>query len=209
MSLGTSTNAARTLHWWLLAAPSTPSTFQSRATTHDVDFFCRQLSQPHLGNLRDAGQYAVGRSSAPLSYNWLNNETARMPGVVENIDSLVEAAIAQNAVLCNQPGLRVVAALWNYAFIKKVSRITQGTGRSCDTYDAVAYLHQYITTTNRNQPVTFNRIQDWGRRYKALCPVEIIRQIAELYHRTYGRDGIAFSESSAARGGTRTGPGRR
>ncbi|EEY19832.1 conserved hypothetical protein [Verticillium alfalfae VaMs.102] len=114
---------------------------QSRTTTHDVDFFCRVLQQPRLGILRQAGQYAVERSSVPLSADWLNNATARMPGVVENIDSLVEAAVAQDAVLFRQPGLKVVAAPWEYAFIKKVSRITQGTGRQYDASNAVAYLH--------------------------------------------------------------------
>ena len=67
---------------------------QSRATTQDVDFFCKLLVQPHLEVLRSAGQYAVERSSVPLSKDWLNNATARMPGVVENIEPLVREAVS-------------------------------------------------------------------------------------------------------------------
>ncbi|CRK19281.1 hypothetical protein BN1723_013486 [Verticillium longisporum] len=131
--------------------------------------------------------------------DWLNKATARMPGVVEHIDSLVEAAVAQDAVLFRQPGLKVVAAPWEYAFIKKVSRITQGTGRQYDASDAVAYLHQFIATSNRGRPVKLPTVQDWGQRYKALCPVEILQQINDLYHRTYGTDGILLASRGARR----------
>lgn len=178
---------------------------QSRATTHDVDFFCRLLQNPRLETLRSAGRYAVERSSVTLSADWLNNATARMPGVVENIDYLVRAAVDQNAILFDRPGLKVVAAPWNYAFIKKVSRITQGTGRAYDASDAVAYLHQYIRTSNQDEPVSLERAQEWGRRYKALCPAQILEQINELYRRTYGVDGIVLvgGESSGQRRGRR------
>ncbi|KAH8689477.1 hypothetical protein BGW36DRAFT_401834 [Talaromyces proteolyticus] len=137
---------------------------QSRATTHDVDFFSHIFAQPHLDILREAGLYAIERSSAALSRDWLNNATARMPGVVENIDHLIQTAVAQNVVLMRAPGLTVVAAPWDYSFIKKVSRITQGTGRPYDGADAVAYLHQYIIRTNGNRPITVAQVEGWGKR---------------------------------------------
>lgn len=126
---------------------------QTRNTTHDVDFFCPLLAEPTLGIVREAGQYAIERSSVPLAPDWLNNATARMPGVVEHVDALQTEANAQRDVLFSKPGLTVVAAPWNYAFIKKVSRITQGTRRHYDASDAVAYLHQYITKVHSNKPV--------------------------------------------------------
>lgn len=165
---------------------------QSRRTTHDVDFFTQLLDQPHLAALRDAARYAVDRSDAPLASDWLNNATARMPGVVENIDALVQAAVRQDVVVFERPGLRVLAAPWGYAFVKKVSRIAQGTGRAYDGSDAVTYLHQFITTSNSNQPVAVDRIQRWGETYKALCPEEVLRQVNEGYRKVYGRDGIVF-----------------
>lgn len=79
---------------------------QSRRTTHDVDFFTQLLDQSHLVALRDAARYAA---------DWLNNATARMPGVVENIDALVQAAVRQDVVVFERPGLRVLAAPWGYA----------------------------------------------------------------------------------------------
>ncbi|KAG8417595.1 hypothetical protein J3458_005089 [Metarhizium acridum] len=118
-----------------------------------------------------------------------------MPGVVENIDSLVEDSITQNCVVFRAPGLKVVAAPWNYSFVKKVSRITQGTGRPYDASDAVAYLYQFITTRNSDRPVAFQTIQQWGHWHKALCPVEVLLDINDLFRRTYARDGITFRDS--------------
>ena len=148
--------------------------------------------------LRSAGRYAGERSSAPLSMDWLNNATARMPGVVENVDHLVREAISQNAKLFDRPGLKVVAAPWNYSFIKKVSRITQGTGRSYDASHAAAYLRQYVKTSNRNKPVPLERVQERGRRYKSLCPIEVLREINALYRRTYGADGILLAGAGSS-----------
>ncbi|KAK2594817.1 hypothetical protein QQS21_007445 [Conoideocrella luteorostrata] len=173
---------------------------KTRKTTHDVDFFCPLLSEPHLSNLRHAGRVAVERSPAPLSQDWLNNATARMPGVVENINSLVRDATTQNAVIFCAPGLKVVAAPWNYSFIKKVSRITQGTGRPYDASDAVAYLYQFITRKNTNKPVTFQTIQQWGRQYKALCPIEVLQEINDIFQQTYGFEGIVFLGQARSRG---------
>jgi hypothetical protein len=175
---------------------------QTRNTTHDVDFFCPLLTQPTLGIVREAGRYAVERSSVPLAVDWLNNATARMPGVVE--------AIAQNDVLVSYPGLTVVAAPWNYAFIKKVSRISQGTARPYDSSDAATYLHEYITKVHSNKPVPLAKIQTWGVKYKALSPVEILKQIDELYRQTYGVGGILFSGSggSGEGGSSRAGSSR-
>jgi hypothetical protein len=133
-----------------------------------------------------------------------------MPGVVEHVDALQREAIAQNDVLVSYPGLTVVAAPWNYAFIKKVSRITQGTARPYDSSDAAAYLHEYITKVHSNKPVPLANIQSWGVKYKALSPVEILEQIDELYRRTYGVGGILFSGSggSGDGGSSRAGSSR-
>lgn len=85
-----------------------------------------------------------------------------------------------------------------YSFIKKVSRITQGTGRSYDASDAAAYLRQYVKTSNRNKPVPLERVQERGKRYKSLCPIEVLREINALYRRTYGADGILLAGAGSS-----------
>lgn len=184
---------------------------QSRATTHDVDFFGQMLANPHLKHLRDAGRFAVERSAVPLSADWLNNATARMPGVVENVDGLVKAAVAQNAVLFKRPGLTVVAAPWNYAFVKKISRMAQGTGRPYDAADAVAYLRQVISSSRSKKPVPFETIQKWGKMYKSLCPVEVLHPVNDLFRRTHGVDGIQGlpGKGQSGAGGNSSGRTRR
>ncbi|OAA54609.1 hypothetical protein SPI_08855 [Niveomyces insectorum RCEF 264] len=164
---------------------------KSRNATHDVDFFSASLGGRRLQLLRDAGLYAVERSSVRLSEDWLNNATARMPGVVENIDHLIQSATRQNDVIFQAPGLTVFAAPWGYAFVKKISRITQGTGRSYDAADAVSYLHQHIRH-NGNKAVTIQQIRAWGNQYRALVPDLVLRQINDLYTQTYGQHGIQF-----------------
>jgi hypothetical protein len=79
---------------------------ESRATTHNVDFFSERLSDRRVQLLRAAGRYAVERSSVPLSDDWLNNATARIGGVVENIEDLLQQALEQDRVVFGQPGLK-------------------------------------------------------------------------------------------------------
>lgn len=164
---------------------------QSRNSTHDVDFFSAQLAGQTLHLVREAGLYAIERSSARLGEDWLNNATARMHGVVGSIDELLQIAVQQNDVVFQAPGLTVLAAPWNYAFTKKISRITQGTGRDYDAADAVAYLHQYIVR-HGGQPVPVPTVREWGTRYRSLVPDQILHEIDHAYYETYGRHGLLF-----------------
>lgn len=164
---------------------------QSRNTTHDVDFFSLPLSGNGLRNLREAGHYAIERSSVPLSEDWLNNATARMPGVVEHVQELTQAALAQNDIVFEGPGLKVLAAPWLYAFVKKVSRITQGTGRVYDASDAVGYLYQY-NSRRGHTAVRVEVIREHASHYRALAPDEILRQVDASYQQTHGHPGIAW-----------------
>lgn len=164
---------------------------RSRLTTHDVDFYSLPLSGTRLQNLREAGRYAIERSSVPLSEDWLNNATARMPGVVEHVQQLTQAARAQNDIVFEGPGLTVLAAPWLYAFVKKVSRITQGVGRVYDLSDAVGYLYQY-NLRHGNRAVRVGKIREQANHYRALAPDEILRQVDASYQQAHGRPGIAF-----------------
>ena len=164
---------------------------KTRNVTHDVDFFGATLDGRRLRMLREAGQFAIERSSVQLSQDWLNNATARMPGVVENIDHLIQAAVEQNDVLFSERGLKVLAAPWRYAFVKKVSRLTQGTGRTYDAADAVAYIHQHILR-HGNMPVPIGEVRAWGNQYRALVPDIVLHQINTLYGETYRGNAIAF-----------------
>lgn len=172
---------------------------QSRRTTHDVDFFSQQLSGQPLEVLRAAGLYAAERSSVPLSVDWLNNATARMPGVVENVAQLISDAKEQNAIVFRASGLTALAAPWNYAFVKKVSRISQGVGRAYDAQDAVGYLHQHILRKG-GRPVNVNLIRQWGDRYRANVPNLILDDINQKYHSAHGNHGIDFSSNVKPQG---------
>lgn len=124
-----------------------------------------------------------------MSVDWLNNATERMPGVVENIRSLVKAARRQNSIVFQAPGLTALAAPWNYAFVKKISRISQGVGRPYDVKDATTYLHQHIRSYG-GHAVRANIIREWGLLYRSNVPDLILEQVNQEYLKAYGRHGI-------------------
>ncbi|PGH15834.1 hypothetical protein AJ79_02215 [Helicocarpus griseus UAMH5409] len=164
---------------------------QSRTTTHDVDFFSQELSGRQLETVREAGRYATERSSAPLGEDWLNNATQRMPGAVENIPQLVPAAQRQNDVVFKAPGLTALAAPWDYAFVKKFGRISQGTGREYDPADAVSYLHEYIRR-HGGRPVHVKAIRECGKIYRANTPDLVLEMVDKEYLKLYRHHGITF-----------------
>jgi hypothetical protein len=172
----------------------------SRATTHDVDFFGGHLSPEELDLVRRAGQYAVDRSSAPLSDDWLNNATERIPGVMENVSRLFRAAEEQDKVVFDAPGLTALAAPWNYAFVKKVNRIAEGKGRPYDMHDALSYLHEYICC-HRGHPVHVMQIRRWGIVYLADVPDDVLEEVDQKHVEAYRRHGIVLT----TRGGNQEG----
>lgn len=108
-----------------------------------------------------------------------------MPGVVEHVQQLTQAARAQNDIVFEGPGLMVLAAPWLYAFVKKVSRITQGVGRVYDLSDAVGYLCQY-NSRHGNTAVSVGVIREHASRYRALAPDEILRLVNASYQQAHG-----------------------
>lgn len=98
---------------------------RSRNTTHDFDFFNNNFGQQEY-ELITAAAMAAQKKDKKLETAWLNNRTiVFMPIDLRN--SLTSEAIAQNEVVFEASGLKVVAAPWNYAFCCKVDRLA-GSG---------------------------------------------------------------------------------
>ena len=161
----------------------------TRQSTHDVDFFGTNLNNHQRRLLSEAAQYAESHSPAQLGGKWLNTETQQWlgPGVHRQ---LTDAAIQQNHVVFEAPGLKVVAAPWSYAFCTKVNRLMKYLHKPYDMTDAVSYLHQYIRTRNDDRPVSSRTIREWSSLFSIQLDRIVLRNANQEYRRRYGTDGI-------------------
>ena len=164
---------------------------RSRQTTHDIDFFGVHLNNHKLRLLNDAARYAAERCSAPLGTNWFNNETVLFLGQTLHRE-VTEAAYQQNDVVFQRPGLKILAAPWNYAFCAKIARLVSGVPRSYDLADAVTYLRRYITQTGGgSKPVKVATIEGWARQFRHETKRDfLLRNVNSEYRRRYRCDGI-------------------
>lgn len=140
---------------------------RSRNTTHDFDFFNNSFGQQDY-ELITAAAMAAQKKDKKLETAWLNNRTiVFMPIDLRN--SLTAEAIAQNDLVFEAPGLKVVAAPWNYAFCCKVDRLA-GSGllnaRPYDLGDAAAYLKRYLASIAKSKTVPKAEISAWMARFQ-------------------------------------------
>lgn len=139
---------------------------QSRATTHDVDFYNVALSQKEIALLRGAMAQAQ-KHDKTLSNEWLNNRTVLfIPKAQRKI--LTDEAMQQRDVVFGQPGLTVLAAPWKYAFCAKLDRLAGtalGGSRPYDLSDAASYLHQHLQKY-RLGSVQRTQVEAWARGYQ-------------------------------------------
>lgn len=162
---------------------------RSRQSTHDVDFFGSHLTHGQLELIDEAMQYAERMSSIPLGGGWLNNETQlHMAPDVRNF--VTQAALEQNTVVFQEPGLKLVAAPWSYCFVSKSQRLGSQYERSYDLDDAVNYLYQW--NHQGNESVTPQLIREFCRRYKRpTLDAAVLGRIQDRYQLRHSRPGIS------------------
>lgn len=91
-------------------------------------------------------------------------------------NSLTSEAIAQNEIVFEAPGLKVVAAPWNYAFCCKVDRLA-GSGllnaRPYNLGDAATYLKRYLASVGKNITIPRAEVLSWMSRFHLQRSAEI------------------------------------
>jgi hypothetical protein len=163
---------------------------RNRRTTHDVDFLGANIANYHRRLLGQAAKQAEMESSVPLGKQWFNNELEMV--LSSDVRELVTRhALAQNEVVFQAKGLKVIAAPWNFAFIRKTIAISQSRGRDreYDHSDAAAYIHRYVQKQH-GQPVTEATIREWARWYQVYVNPVIVTEIAQDYRKIYKKIGI-------------------
>ncbi|MCJ1391800.1 hypothetical protein MMC18_004667 [Xylographa bjoerkii] len=164
----------------------------SRGTTHDIDFFTPSATPEEAELLRGAAKSALTQSSVQLGGNWLNNSVVLFMPRALRVE-LTKEAIEQDDVLFHEPGLKIFAAPWKYAFCMKIHRIVEQTGKQYDVNDAARYLARYINKEDCNS-VTMETIMEWLMQYSVLAPTAIIRKVNIKYLTYYGKHGVLFAE---------------
>ncbi|KAK5624287.1 hypothetical protein RRF57_000003 [Xylaria bambusicola] len=138
---------------------------QSRAVTHDVDFYNIHLTPEDYELLIGGAKDAVKKENK-LEEDWFNNRTILfMP--LEQRPLLTDEALKRHEIIFKEPGLTVLAPPWNYAFCCKVDRLA-GSGvqkaREYDLDDAVQYLNQYLQQHELSR-ISTTTIETWFSQY--------------------------------------------
>lgn len=162
---------------------------KSRTSTHDVDFYNNRLTVAEFGYLMSAAKDAVGRDPQ-LNEGWFNNHTVFFIPQAQR-DALTDQAFAQNEVIFQHGGLRVLAAPWKYAFCCKIDRLAGGgvvAAQSYDLSDAVHYLARYLAQQKLTS-VPLATVKQWFTGYSLRWTANndgVIKRLNAAYKTKYG-----------------------
>jgi len=164
--------------------------FQSRQSTHDVDFYNNHLRQADYELILKGVEYARNRDPI-LQGEWFNNRTILFIPKAQR-GYLTDEAISQNEVVFERPGLKVVAAPWNYAICAKLDRCA-GAGingqRTYDYSDAATYLHRYLELY-RIRSVARSAILAWAASYTTTVTDAVLQELNTIFYSKYGWSAI-------------------
>ncbi|KAB8356500.1 hypothetical protein FH972_024083 [Carpinus fangiana] len=168
---------------------------ETRESTHDVDFFSSRLSDSQISLVsqagRDANAKCISKFGEQLGRKWLNNETTLYlgPSLLDRITRLAEV---QNEPVFTAPGLTILAAPWNYAFISKLNRMQQPEKKDYDPKDAAHYLRRYLQREGRDT-VKWTEVAQWGIDFGHETIKEADgAEVNEEYKRAYRVNAIDF-----------------
>ena len=162
---------------------------QVRRSCPDVAFFGASLENNEPLLVNNAARYAGQNNPISLGDEWFNNQTMlSLPPDVRT--TVTQEAIQQDEVVFERPGLKILAAPWNYAMCSKVNRLVlHDHVQQHDLSDAVAYLHYYIQGHDR-VPVTIATVKGWCQTYQKQTNDQVIKAVNKEYRRRYGANGI-------------------
>lgn len=162
---------------------------EDRVSTHDVDFYNSLLNKDQYRLLIEGVRHAQSKDGR-LVDGWLNRRTIFfIPASLR--ESLTKKAIQQNTVVFSQPGLKVLAAPWEYAFSAKLDRIS-GAGHSplgskhYDLSDAVAYIHCYLQG-RRLDSVRRSEVESWAQTFATKLSSSLLERVNAEHQKLHGR----------------------
>ncbi|KAF7505307.1 hypothetical protein GJ744_001010 [Endocarpon pusillum] len=176
---------------------------KDQLTRENLDYIATDVSEEQRKILAAAAKYARLKSSQPIRGAWFStrgSDTLKLPFSVHR--QVVLRSIAQHEIIFQAPGLKILAAPWEYAFVATLGRLAsdRSVARPHDLEDAIAYLHRYIEGW-WSGPLTMGQVEFWAGLYGIPGVETMARFIATRYRAVYGRDGIVDDPPRAAIGG--------
>jgi len=165
--------------------------FLQSQTAYGADFFDVTMRKGQRIMLNEAARHAE-RGPVPLGNDWFKEPLTLGGRFSWRLrKQLVEEALRQNDVVFEKPGLKLVAAPWEYAMITYMQWLRRGY---YDTDHAIIYLHHYLMKNPGNSPPTMADLLALAKKFHLEIDVGYTRMVAIEYRRKYGKAGIAGVE---------------
>ncbi|KAF1839714.1 hypothetical protein BDW02DRAFT_584936 [Decorospora gaudefroyi] len=122
---------------------------------------------------------------------WFNNRTVLFIPKA-NREYLTQRAFAQNETVFDRPGLKVLAAPWDYAMCAKLDRCAGAGPTSAKPYDysdAATYLHRYLEIYNLTS-VTRSQVYAWAASYMTTVTDAVLERLNSEFYSKYDRSDI-------------------
>lgn len=113
---------------------------------------------------------------------------------------LTSEAFTQNEIVFDSPGLRLIAAPWEYLFCTKVDRIAQtsnNTLRPYDQTDAIYYLRRHLSCSSISS-ITLARLRLYFARYRIQWTDQTQQVVAHMNKKGFFLHGDNVGGSSSS-----------
>ncbi len=168
---------------------------RDQLTREHLDYLVLNVSDEQRRIFADAARHTRNRCSRPIVGAWFSargDDTLKLPSSI--CRQVVLSSISQNEVIFQAPGLKIIAAPWDYAFVATLGRLAsdRSPARRYDLCDAIAYLHRYIQV-RWDGPLTMDHVDFCARSYGILGVESTAWFVASRYRLVHGCDGIVKS----------------
>ena len=170
---------------------------ETRDYTRDVDFF---TSDNWATLLKEASKAAQTQSGGVLGPDWFNNGAGRLlrPRIRREA---FDAALEQNEILLDDPGMTALVAPWIMCFVAKLQKIAWQPEivQEYDFADAAHYLQQHIRKSG-GMRLTVTEVYQWAAYYEKTIDMDTegtmrnktLPRVNKLHQQFYQTDGLMF-----------------
>lgn len=154
-----------------------------------IDIY-NNLTDRQVDALVTGCRIASEQSRSPFTSRFFSNHVLLV--LSKSVQKMVlQTASEQNEEVFASPGLKILAAPWNFAFCTKIERNTKPTQWSYDVDDASMCLHRHIQK-HGGGGVFVHEIRRWAHMFNITIEDSALREVDECYRQRFGRAAIEF-----------------
>ncbi|KAF2761464.1 hypothetical protein EJ05DRAFT_524799 [Pseudovirgaria hyperparasitica] len=168
---------------------------KSWQTMNEGILFGNDISVKHTRTLvKEARDIVVAKSPVMLGTEWFNVENYfwLAPKLCHE---LTAEAVAQDIVVYDNPGLKILAAPWEHAFAVKVSRLLgnqEGANQRAyyELHDSVQYLKEILKKKGHAR-ISLAVVMSWSSKFGLrTCREYLIDVVDQEYWRQFGQNAM-------------------